>query len=118
MIQERHTFFSPIKARILNIPFVLFQKHYTGGLKARLWHIYYRVGKNYVGEICENCGKPVGVVWHADKDLWERLQFEPLDCGVLCMHCFYNEIDPYEMIVFHATPYKDFDFYNERPKHR
>lgn len=78
------------------LSYVLWRKHYTGGLPARLrcfWHVALR---RYETEICEECGGPVGLVWWCDDDeLWERVtgQAKTLGSreaagGIWCTPCF------------------------------
>lgn len=39
-------------------------------------------------ETCQNCGKPVGLVWAAPDDLWAKVSGFPDEGGILCILCF------------------------------
>jgi hypothetical protein len=45
------------------------------------------VGRGYYLEICQQCGRKVEVVWHADDDLYEAAT-HARGCGVFCVACF------------------------------
>lgn len=60
---------------------------------ARLRHLYWTLVRWHETEICNKCGGPVGLAWHAPDDLW--LYFSGLahpPHGQLCSGCFSEEV--------------------------
>lgn len=76
------------------IRYALRKKAITGGWKARLRALWWIAVKGEEGEICMECGRPVGLVWWCyDNALWERVTgfVTPLGGtapGLLCIPCF------------------------------
>lgn len=60
---------------------------------ARLRALYWTVVRDYEAELCERCGGPVAVVFHAPDDIWELATGYPrfpdgeAAPGVLCPAC-------------------------------
>ena len=40
------------------------------------------------GEVCQNCGKKVDLVWHAPDKLWKSVTDFKGGGGILCIGCF------------------------------
>jgi hypothetical protein len=68
------------------ISYSLWRKHYTGGSGARLRAFWHHVLRGYALETCGECGRPVGVAWVAEHDLW--LEIMGHEGGLLCIRCF------------------------------
>jgi hypothetical protein len=73
------------------VSYALWQKHYTGGPLSRLRGGWYYLARGYRYEICEECGRPVGLVWVAPDDLW--LEVAEADTGIRCIPCFDAELE-------------------------
>ena len=54
---------------------------------ARLRAAYWFLLKCYEYEVCQSCGRPVGLVWTAPDDLWRELVSED-GGGIRCIPCF------------------------------
>jgi len=67
---------------------------------ARLRAFYWIVVRNYETELCERCGGPVGVVFHAPDWIWElatgyaRFPDGEAAPGCLCIKCVDDVVDP------------------------
>jgi hypothetical protein len=55
---------------------------------ARLRALWTYLVRGYRYEICERCGRPVGLVWHADDELWATVSGHDDGSGILCPACF------------------------------
>lgn len=66
---------------------------------ARLRALYWILVRNYETELCERCGRPVGIVYHAPDGLWElatghaRFPDGQSALGVLCPKCLDDLVD-------------------------
>lgn len=71
---------------------------YTWKAKARI--VYWILIRRYETELCQRCGNPVGVVFHAPDDLWElatgwpRFPDGESAPGVLCPPCVDALVEP------------------------
>ena len=60
---------------------------------ARLRLIWWYIVRRYESELCQRCGRPVGLVFHAPDAIWERITGEARSPGgeagggVLCPYC-------------------------------
>ena len=51
------------------------------------------------GEHCYDCGRAVGVWWHAPDDLWAALTGRPEGGGLLCIRCFDNRARVADVLI-------------------
>ena len=79
----RETFLWSLPSRL---SYVLWRMPYTGGLKARARAFWRIVVRNYGSEVCGECGRIVGQVWHVDDQLWREVMGG--EGGLLCIPCF------------------------------
>lgn len=75
----------------MRIHYVLFKKQYTGGLAARLRAFWHYVVRGYRYEVCDECGRPVGLVWLTVNELWSQVVGS--DAGIRCVGCFDAELE-------------------------
>lgn len=62
-------------------------KHFSGGLIARLRAFYYYIIRRYQFEICGQCGRSFPIVWWAiDDETWLRVN--GAQNGSMCVPCF------------------------------
>lgn len=67
---------------------------------ARMRGTYWWLLRRYETELCDHCGRPVGVVYHAPDDLWElatghaRFPDGQAAPGCLCPKCLDDLVDP------------------------
>lgn len=60
--------------------------------------LWLTIGRGYYCEICQECGRKVGLVWHADDRLYRDAVHDgvgsgPGASGVLCIDCFEGRVD-------------------------
>lgn len=52
-----------------------------------LWADFIRHGMlGSSGEMCQDCGRPMGIIWHAEDALW--VEVVGSRAGLLCPRCF------------------------------
>jgi hypothetical protein len=76
---------------VSRISYVLWRRRWKGGLTARARAFWHHVVRGYRYEICDECGRPVGLVWLAADDLW--LEVSGTKAGVRCISCFNTELE-------------------------
>ena len=84
----------PVASRI---SYVLWRRSWPGGFAARARGFWHHVVRGYRYEICGECGRPVGLVWLADDQLW--LDVMGHEGGMMCIPCFDAELESRDVFV-------------------
>lgn len=90
-MKHRHTFRHQLG--LARLSFLRRGWHPRAKRLARVRALYWTLLRWYEREICNKCGAPVGLAWHAPDDLWMRhtgLLLPPH--GQLCPRCFSAEV--------------------------
>lgn len=78
----------------------LFYCCYFDTRMAKLRGVYWWVLRHYEMELCQHCGRPVRIVYHAPDDLWQvatglaRHPDGESAGGILCPPCFDELVEP------------------------
>jgi hypothetical protein len=82
----------------MRVRWALCDKSMTGGWRARARAFWHYVVRGWVTEICAECGRPVGLVWHSPDALW--LDLVGGYDGIRCIPCFDDMVDANGGLVY------------------